>query len=250
MIWLRFTAGLLLAAIYVGFAALLTVLRRRFDWSTDANGSVVLHRLLCAILGVRVRQIGAPGPRRRLVAVNHVSWLDVLVLGALEPIVFLAKKEIGANRWTRWLVDLQGAIYIDRTRKRCIPIVNAEIARRLLEDAPIVLFAEATTSDGSRLLPFRSSHFEAARQAQATVQPVYLNYRALGGLRATRRDLPTIAWYGDMTFLPSLCKVLACGRVNCDVCYGEVIPWDEACDRKELARKAEAMLRILKAIGR
>ena len=250
MVWLRFTAGLLLAAIYVGFAASLTVLRRRFDWPTDANGSVVLHRLFCAILGVRVRQLGAPGPRRRLVVVNHVSWLDVLVLGASEPVAFLAKMEIGANRWARWLVDLQGAIYVDRTRKRCIPVVNAEIARRLLENAPIVLFAEATTSDGVRLLPFRSSHFEAARQAQATVQPVYLNYRAVGGLRATRRDLPTVAWYGDMTFLPSLWKVLACGRVNCDVCYGEVIPWDEACHRKELARKAEAELRILKTIGR
>jgi 1-acyl-sn-glycerol-3-phosphate acyltransferase len=250
MIWLRFTAGLLLAAIYVGVVASLTVLKRRFDWPTDANHSVVLHRLLCAILGVSVRQLGAPGSGRRLVAVNHVSWLDVLVLGALEPIAFLAKKEIGANRWTRWLVDLQGAIYIDRARKRFIPIVNAEIARRLLEDASIVLFAEATTSDGVRLLPFRSSHFEAARQAHATVQPVYLNYRALGGLRATRRDMATVAWYGDMTFLPSLWKVLACGRINCDVCYGEVIPWDKACDRKELARKAEATLRILKTIGR
>jgi 1-acyl-sn-glycerol-3-phosphate acyltransferase len=248
MTWLRVAVGLLLAAIYVGFAALFNIFGRRFDWS--ANAAVTLHRLLCAILGVRVRRVGAPGPGRRLIAANHVSWLDVLVLGATEPMAFLAKKEIGANRLTRWLVDLQGAIYLDRTRKRCIPLVNAEIVRRLLGDAPVVLFAEATTSDGARLLPFRSSHFEAARQAQATVQPVYLNYRAIGGLRVTRRDLPTVAWYGDMTFLPSLCKVVACGGVNCDVRYGEVIPWEEANDRKELARKSEVALRKLKTIGR
>jgi lyso-ornithine lipid O-acyltransferase len=197
-----------------------------------------------------VRQLGAPGKGMRLVAANHVSWLDVLVLGAMEPIAFLAKKEIGANRWTRWLVDLQGAVYVDRTRYRCLPVVNSEIARRLKKAEPVVLFAEATTSDGLRLLPFRSSHFEAARLAKATVQPVYLNYRAIGGLRSTRRDLPTVAWYGDMTFLPSLWKVLACARVDCDVRYGEAIPWEEACDRKQLARKAEAALRNLKTVGR
>ena len=247
---LRIAMGLLLAGLYVGFAASFTVLGRCFGQLAVANASVGLHRLLCAILGVSVRRLGAPGPGRRLVAANHVSWLDVLVLGAMEPMAFLAKKEIGANRWTRWLIDLQGAVYVDRARNRCLPTVNAEIVRRLIEGAPVVLFAEATTSDGARLLPFRSSHFEAARQAWATVQPVYLNYRAIGGLRVTRRDLPTVAWYGDMAFLPSLWKVLACGRVDCDVRYGDVIPWDEACDRKGLARKSEAALRNLKTIGR
>jgi 1-acyl-sn-glycerol-3-phosphate acyltransferase len=250
MAWLRVAAGLLLAAIYVVLAASFNVLARRSGWFANANAAVALHRLLCAILGVRVRQLGAPGPERRLIAANHVSWLDVLVLGATEPMAFLAKKEIGANRLTRWLVDLQGAIYLDRTRKRCIPIINAEIVRCVLGDAPVVLFAEATTSDGVRLLPFRSSHFEAARRAQATVQPVYLNYRAIGGLRVTRRDLQTVAWYGDMTFLPSLRKVVACGGVECDVRYGDVIRWDEADDRKGLARKAEAAMRKLKTLGR
>jgi 1-acyl-sn-glycerol-3-phosphate acyltransferase len=250
MMRLHVAAGLLLAALFVGFAASRTLLGPRGGWPAVGNASVVLHRLLCAILKVRVKRFGAPGPGKRLVAANHVSWLDVLVLGATEPIAFLAKNEIGASRWTRWLIDLQGAVYIDRTRKRCIPVVNAEIARRLIDAAPVVLFAEATTSDGARLLPFRSSHFEAVRQARAVVQPVYLNYRAIGGLRVTRRDLPNVAWYGDMTFLPSFRKVLACGGVDCEVRYGDVIPWEEACDRKGLARKAEAALRNLKTIGR
>jgi 1-acyl-sn-glycerol-3-phosphate acyltransferase len=179
-----------------------------------------------------------------------VSWLDILVLGAMEPIAFLAKEEIGANCWTRWLIDMQGVVYVNRRRNRCLLSVNTEIARRLIVAEPVVVFAEATTSDGARLLPIRSSHFEAARQARATVQPVYLNYRVIGGLRVTRRDLPTVAWYGDMSFLPSLWRVLACGGVHCDVRYGEVIPWDDAPDRKGLARKTEAALRNLKMMGR
>jgi 1-acyl-sn-glycerol-3-phosphate acyltransferase len=250
MMMLRLAVGLLLATLYVVFAASLAVLGCRFGCPTLTNVSIGLHRLLCSVLRVRVKRLGAPGSGRRLVTANHVSWLDVLVLGAMEPIGFLAKKEVGANRWTRWLIDLQGVVYVDRTRNRYLPAVNTEIARRLMVAAPIVVFAEATTSDGARLLPIRSSHFEAARQARASVQPVYLNYRVIGGLRATRRDLPTVAWYGDMAFLPSFWRVLACGGINCDVRYGYLIPWDEAPDRKVLARKTETALRTLKTTGR
>ena len=84
MMRLHVAAGLLLAALFVGFAASRTLLGPRGGWPAVGNASVVLHRLLCAILKVRVKRFGAPGPGKRLVAANHVSWLDVLVLGATE----------------------------------------------------------------------------------------------------------------------------------------------------------------------
>ncbi len=202
------------------------------------------------MLRVRLRRFGPPGPARRLIVANHVSWLDILVLGAIEPMAFLAKKEVGSSRWTRGLVDLQGVVYVDRERKRCIPAVNEAMARCMAEGSPVVLFAEATTSDGVRLLPFRSSHFEAARRARASIQPVYLDYRAIGGLRATRADKPIVAWYGDMAFLPSLWRVLQSGGLTCDVYYGEAIAFDPGADRKALARRAEAATRALKAQAR
>ncbi len=240
MMRLRVAAGLVAAAAFVAIVAPLTAGGWRF------GASVVLHRWLCAVLRVRLRRFGEPGPGRRLIVSNHVSWLDVLALGAMEPMAFLAKKEVGASAWTRWLVDLQGVVYVDRERRRCIPAVNAEMSRRMAAQAPVTLFAEATTSDGTRLLRLRSSHFEAARQAGAVVQPVYLDYRAIGGLSATRGDKPVVAWYGDMTFLPSLRRVLVCGGLCCDVHYGEVIACDPSTDRKALARRLEAALRELK----
>jgi 1-acyl-sn-glycerol-3-phosphate acyltransferase len=205
-----------------------------------------LHRWLCFVLRVRLARFGAPGPGRRLIVANHVSWLDILALGAMEPMAFLAKSEVGASRWTRWLVALQGVVYLDRARKRCIPAVNAEMARRMAEGSPVTLFAEATTSDGTRLISFRSSHFEAARRAGACVQPVYLDYRAIGGIGATRADRSRVAWYGDMTFWPSLARVITCGGVSCDVYYGEIIGLDGVADRKALARRVEAAARELK----
>ena len=244
MLRLRVAAGLLAAAVFVALAAPLTAC----GWRLRA--SVALHRWLCAVLRLRVRRYGAPGPGRRLIVANHVSWLDVLALGAMEPMAFLAKKEVGGSAWTRWLVDLQGVVYVDRARRRCIPDVNAEMARRMAAGEPVTLFAEATTSDGTRLLRFRSSHFEAVLRSQACVQPVYLDYRAIGGFPTTRGEKPIFAWYGDMTFLPSLRRVLACGGLHCDIHYGEPVPFDPSADRKALARRLEAAMRELKARAR
>ncbi len=250
MTHIRVVAGLGVAALFVAIAAPLAVLARRVGWRGGPAAPVLLHRWLCLILRVRRRRYGTPGPGRRLIVANHVSWLDILVLGAMEPMAFLAKKQVGSSRWTRWLVDLQGAVYVDRERKHGIPAVNAEIAQRLNAGEPVALFAESTTNDGTRLLHFRSPHFEAARRAEAFVQPVYLDYRAIAGVRATRQEKPIFAWYGDMAFLPSLRRVLACGGLRCDVHYGEPIAFDAARDRKALARLAEAEARRLKACAR
>jgi 1-acyl-sn-glycerol-3-phosphate acyltransferase len=250
MMRLRVAAGLIAAAAFLAIAAPLASAARRVGLKRGPAASVALHRWLCAVLQVRLRRLGAPGPARRLIVANHVSWLDILVLGAMERSAFLAKREVGASRWTRWLVDLQGVVYVDRERKRCIPAVNEDMARRMAAGVPVILFAEATTHDGTRLLRFRSSHFEAARRAQACVQPVYLDYRAIAGLSATRHDRTTPAWYGDMAFLPSLWRVLKCGGVHCDVWYGEPVAFDAAADRKALARRVEAAARELKARAR
>jgi lyso-ornithine lipid O-acyltransferase len=244
MMRLRVAAGLIAAAAFVAVAAPVTALARRRGRRSGA--SVTLHRWLCAVLRVRISRFGEPGPARRLIVANHVSWIDILALGAMEPMAFLAKKEVGSSRWTRWLVELQGVVYVDRERKRCIPSVNAEMSRRMAAGAPVVLFAEATTSDGTRVLSFHSSHFESARGAEAYLQPVYLDYRAIAGISATRGEKPIVAWYGDMAFLPSLWRVLACGGLRCDVHYGEVIAHSPAADRKALARRLEAATRALK----
>jgi 1-acyl-sn-glycerol-3-phosphate acyltransferase len=209
---------------------------------------VVFHRLLCFILRVRIRQIGRPSPAAaRLIVANHVSWLDIPVMGALEPMTFLAKKEVGARFLGRQLAMLQGVVFVDRERKRCIPKVNAEMARAMARGEPVALYAEATTSDGNRLLRFRSSHFEAVRAAGAgaVVQPVYLSYRRVAGLPVQRADRPLFAWYGDTTFFPHMWGVIFGRELTCDIYYGEPLPVEPAIRRKTLARAAETAVRAL-----
>ncbi len=244
-----------LAAFVVVFAPTRLV-AKRFGMSFGSRLSVRFQRLLCAGLGVRVRRHGELAPRAGLIVANHVSWLDIPVLGSLAPMSFLAKKEVGDHPLGRRLVALQGAVYVDRGLRFKIPAVNADMARTLQNGSPVVLFAEATTGDGNRLLPFRSSHFEALRIAAreqgrpALLQPVFLAYSRLSGLPVTRAERPRIAWYGDMMFLPHLFGYADRGALTCDVHIGAPISVPSDMHRKTAARLAEAAVRRLAAAAR
>lgn len=227
-------------------------------WRFAGLASTLFQRILCAGLGVRVRRHGdLIGAGMRLIVANHVSWLDIPVLGSLAPMTFLAKKEIGSHPVGRRLADLQGVVYVDRERRSCIPAVNAAMVEAMRSGAPVVLFAEATTGDGNRLLRFRSSHFEAIRLAAlsdngrpAFIQPVFLHYSRMAGLPISRAERPRVAWYGDMTFLPHLFRYFRAGGLTCDVYCGPPIPVSAGADRKSAARATEAAVRKLAARAR
>jgi lyso-ornithine lipid O-acyltransferase len=253
MIVLRLAFGLLAAALIMTIGGPLRWIAVQRGWRMGEGFSVLFHRALCAALGVRIRihgQIAAARPQ--LVVSNHISWLDIPILGAMRPTEFLAKKEVGAKSFARAILSLQGVAFVDRSRRRCIPAVNAEIARRMRDGAAVILFAEATTGDANRLRPFRSSHFEAVRQtldadagAQAVVQPIFIAYSRLAGLPLGRAERPQVAWYGDMEFFSHFLRLLEFGRIDCDVYCGAPIPFFHDSDRKEVARRTEGAVRTL-----
>ena len=250
----RLILGLLAAGLFLLLLGPLRAFAQSRGWRMGRNAAPWFQRLACAALGVEVRVHGRPAPGTRLIVANHVSWLDVLTLGSVEPMIFLAKKEIGAPALGGRLARLQGIIFVDRGRRRCIPPVNAEMARAMVEGEPVVLFAEATTGDGNRILRFRSSHFEAVRAAAAAgaaaIQPVFLDYSRIGGLPVARRDRPLFAWYGDTTFIPHFRRFVALGPTRCDVHYGPPIPVSAETGRKILARRTEVQVRALAGAAR
>jgi lyso-ornithine lipid O-acyltransferase len=258
LIILRLGLGVLAATLIVLIGGPFRRFAQGRGWRLGESLPPLLHRALCLSLGVRLTVHGEPataGPQ--LVVANHVSWLDIVVLGAMRPTEFLAKKEVGDGFFTRHLVALQGAVYIDRARKRKIPPANAEMARRMRAGSPVVLFAEATTNDGNRILRFRSSHFESSRIALAAegatnglVQPLFIAYSRRVGMPVGRPDRPLVAWYGDMTFFDHFWRFLMAGRVDCDIYCGAPIDVRSTETRKILARRAEVAVRNLAARAR
>jgi len=250
----RLILGLLAAALFLLLLGPPRAFAQSRGWRTGRGAAPWFQRLACAALGVEVKVHGRPAGGRRLIVANHVSWLDIPLLGAIEPMTFLAKKEVGGSCLGREAALLQGVVFVDRRRKRTIPEVNTDMVRAMRAREPVLLFAEATTGDGNRLLRFRSSHFEAIRQARAdgspgssdsVVQPVFLHYSGIAGLPLARIDRPIVAWYGDMTFLPHLWRILRAGGVICDVFYGDPIPVPASANRKALAQATEQAVRRL-----
>jgi 1-acyl-sn-glycerol-3-phosphate acyltransferase len=161
------------------------------------------HGLLCRILGLAVRHEGAAvaHPRGRPVVFvsNHSSWLDVLVLGATLEAGFVAKAEVGTWPLVRTVARLGRTVFVSRRRAGAGREAN-EIAERLAAGDSLILFPEGTTSDGTRVLPFRSALLGALEGGgqSAVVQPVSVVYDRLNGLPVARKNRPTFAWYGDM----------------------------------------------------
>ena len=211
---------------------------------------VLFHRAFLALFGVRVSVRGTrPNGLPTLVLANHVSWLDIAVLGSLQPLSFVAKSEVA--RWPVFgtFARLQRTIFIDRALRRQTADVSAAIAERLAAGEIILVFPEGTTGDGNRLLPFRSSLVGAARAALAqgapdiALQPLAIRYARRNGIPVTRRERPAIAWYGDMELLPHLAAFLREGPLDAEVIWGPPIRFDEIGDRKAATAAAERAVR-------
>jgi lyso-ornithine lipid O-acyltransferase len=202
------------------------------------------HRAVTRWLDIRVNVIGEPvRDRPCLIASNHVSWLDITVLSAVTPLSFIAKKEV--NSWLGFgtLARLQRTIFIDRERRHSTQSSRDEMQARLKAGETLVLFAEGTSSDGRRVLPFKSAYFAAAEIPGVVVQPVTLAYRGHWGVPMMRRRRPFFAWYGDMEMGTHLWQAVALGPIEVDVICHNPLTLEEAGNRKALARLAERTVR-------
>lgn len=214
---------------------------------------VLYHRILLRLLGVRVRLRGAPARERPLLLLsNHASWLDIPVLGSLTSLFFVAKSEVAGWPLVGLLARFQRTVFVDRQRRQATGTVNREIAERLREGDPVVLFAEGTSSDGNRVLPFRTALVGAVREAFAAteavvVQPMAVTYVRLQGLPMGRIHRGAAAWFGDIELAPHLMEVLRHGAIDVEVSFGTPLILDAAHDRKSVTRAAEDAVRALSA---
>jgi 1-acyl-sn-glycerol-3-phosphate acyltransferase len=163
----------------------------------DAAFGRFYWRTVAWLMGMRLQVVGEPAPGKSVLFVsNHSSWLDIVVLGGALDACFVAKREIGTWPVIGWVAKLGRTVFVSRTRTGTKG--EAELIReRLTAGDNMILFPEGTTSDGGRVMPFRSAFLSVADKARV-VQPVSVVFDRLGGLPACRRDRPHFAWYGDM----------------------------------------------------
>lgn len=245
-----------IAAIFVMLLAVtavmapLQILGLRFDWKIRRRLPGIWHRIACRLLGIRIHKNGALASGRPLMlAANHASWLDILVLSAVADVVFIAKSEVRTWPVFSTLARLQATVFIEREERRKTGNQVSEIATRLAAEEIVVLFPEGTTSDGNRLLPVKSSLFGAASAALPAanggavfIQPVAVAYTRAQGLPLGRFHRPLAAWPGDVELLPHLRDILRVGALDVEVTFCPAIPFSAESNRKAASRAVEEEL--------
>jgi len=179
------------------------------------------------ILGLGFKCLG-PVPDAGLLVTNHLSYLDIIMLAALRPCVFVSKKEVADWPIFGTCAKLGGTIFVDRSRRADVAGVSNQMRAALAEGLLIVLFPEGTSSGGASVLPFKSALIEPALLLACPVTAAAIGYSIEKGSVSEE-----ICFWKDMSLLPHLLNVFAMRSIRAELHCGTSRP--RSGNRKALA---------------
>lgn len=191
-----------------------------------AGGAMTLHlwsRGLCRLLGVRVVVDGEAvrGPTLRVG--NHLGYLDIIVLAATSPALFVSKDDLAGWPVLGYLGKSVGTLFLDRTRPRAVAEVGEGMMSLFRRGQSVIVFPEGTTTDGRAVASFHSSLFEPALKMSIPIQAVALKYE----------PSELASWTGDATFAPHFWRLLRAPNVMVTATFAE--PVSSYSDRRAAA---------------
>ncbi len=227
---------LLILHILLGMAITPFILSRRAGGPRRTNRHVTSwwHNRVADILGLRVTVSGYRPRAPALLISNHVSWLDIIVLGGLTHTDFLSKHEVREWPLIGWLAARAGTLFIRRGQGQAAT-VSEQIAARLRQGGLLTLFPEGTTTDGRTVRPFFSRLFAAAVETGTGVVPVALRYHIDGDFD------PVAPFTDDQPLIDNLRGLLQRERSEVHVVFGQPLAV-EGPSRKALAEAARAAI--------
>lgn len=223
----------------------LTVCALVFPLSNRARRATHVQRWsrqLLDICGVRCDFPGSEMPAgQAMIVSNHISWLDIFVINALHPCTFIAKAEV--KRWPvlGWLAHRAGTLFLHRENRRDMHQVLRTVVEHLRRGERVAYFPEGTSAAHGAMLPFHSALFEAAREAQVTIQPYALRYADPSG--APHRGAEYI---GDTSFGESLVTILSGSAITARL---ERLTPIAAASLQRRALAAQAQLAVASALA-
>lgn len=176
----------------------------------------------CCKIGLRIMQVkaefkGENLPSSSFIVSNHMSYLDILVLTQLAPMSFVTSQEIKETPVLGWLCQVGGCLFVERRNKKNIKNEIQEITKALSHNQNVAVFPEATSTNGEEILRFKMPLYNAAIFADKPVSVLCLNYKSLNGesFKLSNRDY--VCWYGDMSFVPHLWKLMSLKSIRAEV---------------------------------
>ena len=217
------------------------------------------HRVGCVFLGMRVTVIGQPATGRpTLLVSNHISWTDIIAVGSVAEVTFVAKREVGEWFFVGMMARLQKTIFVDRTRRSDAGRTAQEMGAHMAGGNAVLLFAEGQSDIGTHVLPFRSALVGAAQHAMmdagaedVMIQPLTIAYTRLQGLPVGRTERSLIAWIKSKSVKQNIKEILSGGVKEVTLAFGTPMPLAQGADRKAVTKAAELEVRrMLVALNR
>jgi lyso-ornithine lipid O-acyltransferase len=194
-------------------------------------------RAVCSVLGVQFSICGTPMTGKGLWVSNHISWLDVVVLGALQPAAFLAKSEVASWPVVGFLGRKSGNLFIRRGHDS--KDIAATMTERLRGGDRLVVFPEGTTTRGDTVRHFHSRLLQTAISAGVPVQAIAISYQD--------ESAKLVPFVDDDDFLPHLLRLLQLPKIFVTLHFAEPLPINDTVQRNKLARHARSQ--VLMALG-
>lgn len=236
--WIRLASRLILM-----LALLLVCVPLFFAWRPFTRHNPWPRRFLggiCRIAGVRLRIEGARVHRGAFLLANHVSWIDIPAIAAVTGSAFVGHDGLASMPFVRWLCRLNDTVFVARHDRASVHEQVRQVREAIRDTGALTVFPEGTTSDGTSLLPFKSSLLSALEPLPEgiAVQPVLLDYGP---------EVAALAWVGDEHGLDNFLRIIARRRpVALTVRFLPVLAGDQLASRKTIAAAArEAMLGAL-----
>ena len=203
------------------------------------------HTGVCFIIGMKVTRYGTPSKSQNLLlAGNHISYLDIPILASLFDITFVAKADVADWPLFGFLAKIAQTAFIERKPSKARQ-QTIDLQKRIQKSEKLMIFPEGTSSEGEKVLDFKSSLFEMVMEDHmretTRIQPVTIAYCRTKKKKAlTRNERDNFAWYGDMTLAPHLWEVFCLDGVEVDVVFHAPALANDFKSRKELSAWAHS----------
>ena len=168
-------------------------------------------RRFSAIVNLHISLEGELPEQGVILVSNHISWLDIIVIGQYLPAYFVAKSDILSWPVIGYLSRQVGTIFIRRGDKQHIRATTEKMIWLLKQNSNIIAFPEGTTTKGDDVLHFHSSLFQPALLTKSAILPVALQYHG-----AAKELAPFV---GDDGFVPHLLKMLTLDKIEVRLCF-------------------------------
>lgn len=177
-----------------------------------------------------------------LVVCNHLSYTDVLVISAAFPSIFITSVEVKNSFFVGFMSALGGSLFVERRDRSNIDKEIAQIAHCLQSGINVVLFPEATSSNGESVLPFKRSLLKSALDAKVNVLPMCIGFTKFNGQAITPETREKLCYYGDKTFFDHLRTVMGVRSFSAKLRFLKEISTEAVPDRKRVAEIAYDMI--------